>query len=134
MALMHERFYRNGDVSRFNMASYVESVIDSLLYSYGVAGSVSASVDTGDLSLALDSAVPCGLIINELVMNCLKHAFPAGREGSIRVTLEEGAQGALVLRVKDDGVGFPKRRAGGRTPSLGLTIVDTLVKQLRGQP
>lgn len=133
MALMHERFYHTRDIARVNMASYVESVVDSLLHSFGVAGSLRVSVEMSEVSLGLDAAVPCGLIMNELVMNCLKHAFPGGREGSVRVALEEGAKGTLVLRVKDDGIGFAKQGGGQHTPSLGLTIVDTLVKQLRGR-
>jgi two-component sensor histidine kinase len=84
------------------------------------------------LSLSLDSAVPCGLIINELVTNCLKHAFPAGRRGTVHIAMELGNDRQVTLRVTDDGIGLPADFGFQETQSLGLTIVTTLVRQLGG--
>ena len=77
-------------------------------------------------------AIPCGLIINELVSNSLKHAFLDGREGEIRIDLRSGNNGQLALMVGDNGVGFPKDFDFRNTPSLGLKLVNILVEQLEG--
>ena len=84
------------------------------------------------VSFSIDTAIPCGLIINELVSNALKHAFPEGQPGTIGIELHTTEEQQLTLLVKDNGVGFPPEVDFRRTTSLGLTLVMTLVKQLKG--
>ena len=108
MALIHEKLYQSGNVSLVDFPQYARSLATTLFRSYRAGeGNVSLEVDFGDVSLGIDAAVPCGLIINELLSNALKHAFPAGRGG--KVTLGLRAQGGMMrLTVKDDGIGFPR--------------------------
>ena len=80
--------------------------------------------------LTVESAVPCGLILNELVNNCFKHAFPAGREGSITVSIHANGDGRVHFSVADDGVGLPEGFDATQTTSLGMKIVSTLTEQL----
>ena len=85
------------------------------------------------MALAVDKAIPCGLILNELITNALKHAFPGDRRGVVRVELRKEGAGDVLLAVGDDGVGVPPNFEPSRSPALGLQLVATLVKQLDGQ-
>jgi two-component sensor histidine kinase len=80
----------------------------------------------------VDLAIPCGLVLNELVSNALKHAFPGGRRGKISIAFHRREKGPYVLRVKDNGAGFHTELDIGNTPTLGMQLVDTLTKQLAG--
>ena len=103
-----------------------------LLRSYAVdSDRIRLRVDTDRVALAVDTAVPCGLIISELLSNAIKHAFPEGSGGEIRIDLHEN-NGEVNLRVSDDGVGLPPDLDVRRTRSLGLQLVSTLVDQLEG--
>lgn len=93
---------------------------------------VTLDLDLGPLFLGIDQAVPCGLILNELVSNALKHAFPGGRPGSVSIELTATEGGRFCLRVGDNGIGLPADFAARQGRSLGLQIVSTLVKQLNG--
>jgi two-component sensor histidine kinase len=132
MALIHEKLYQSGNVSLVDFPQYARSLATTLFRSYrSDESNVSLEVDFGDVSLGIDAAVPCGLIINELLSNALKHAFPAGRGG--KVTLGLRAQGGMMrLTVKDDGIGFPRGLDLTRPESLGLQLVNTLVAQIGG--
>jgi two-component sensor histidine kinase len=89
-------------------------------------------IDIPTLWLNIDTVIPCGLIINELFTNSLKYAFPEGRPGLIRISLEPDEDERLVLRVADDGIGLPPDMDIQQTSTLGLLLVNTLVNQLRG--
>jgi len=89
-------------------------------------------VNIDQVSLDLNAAILCGLIINELVSNALKHAFPAGRKGEIRIDLRRDPDGRHTLRISDNGVGFPEGLDFRNTTSLGLQLVHLLTDQLRG--
>jgi PAS domain S-box-containing protein len=133
MALIHEKLYQCNDLANINLADYVRSLTSYLLNSYGVASHmVKLSVNVETAPIGLDRAIPCGLIINELVSNALKYAFPQGRRGEILVDLQRDGGGKLILAVKDNGVGLPEDMDITDTPSLGLQLVNTLVKQLDG--
>ena len=107
MALIHEKLYRSGSLAEIDFADYIESLIDELLRMYNVPpGVITITADIENIQLGVDTAIPCALIINELVSNCLKHAFPDGRTGEVTVALQR-ANGAHTLTVADDGVGFP---------------------------
>jgi len=90
-------------------------------------------VDADHIALGIDTAIPCGLIINELVSNALKHAFPDGRSGVIRVSLHPTADGRYRMVVADDGVGLPVAIDPRKTTTLGLQLVMTLTDQLNGE-
>lgn len=133
MALVHERLYQSKDLARIDFADYVESLTHHLLRSYGARLSgVETHIDIAPISLSLETAIPCGLIINELVSNAFKHAFSKGQVGQIWIELHPIENRQVILRIKDNGGGFPPEIDFRRTTSLGLTLVNTLVRQLKG--
>ena len=133
MALIHERLYQSSDLARIDFAEYIESLTNHLVRLYRTkAGNATLSLDIAPLFLSLETAIPCGLIINELVSNAFKHAFPKGQAGKISIELQPTVQGELILSVQDNGVGLPEEIDLQRTNTLGLTLVLTLVNQLKG--
>jgi len=135
MSLIHEQLYKSKDLARIDFSRYIRELTDNLKRSYGMASSlVEFNIDVGRVSLGIDMAIPCGLIINELVSNSLKHAFPGGREGEISISLQGRATSLpnFVLTVSDNGIGFPKDLDFRNTESLGLQLVTVLVNQIGG--
>jgi two-component sensor histidine kinase len=134
MALIHEKIYQSQDLARVDLAEYLHSLTAYLFHSYQAsARAITLQVDVSPhVCLGIDQAIPCGLIVNELVSNALKHAFPAGRPGQVRVELGREEAGRLRLTVGDDGVGFPAGLDFRNTESLGLQLVMTLAGQLDG--
>jgi len=133
MALIHDKLYRARDLARVSFGEYVRDLTNNILTSYALpARSVRVKLDIADLSLSLDCAVPCGLILNELMSNCLKHAFPVGRSGTVYIGFHAEGEGELCLVVRDDGVGVPAAVDLGRTSSLGWRLIRALVEQLGG--
>jgi len=134
MALIHEKLYQTSDLARINVAEYIRSLTMNLFHSYTVKPGIKLSMDVGELYFNIDTAVPLGLIINELVSNSLKYAFQDQDEGEIRISLIETAEpGRYLLLIRDDGTGFPEELDFGQTHSLGLQLVNTLVNQLDGE-
>ncbi|HXX64773.1 MAG TPA: PAS domain S-box protein [Bacteroidota bacterium] len=132
MALIHEKLYQSGSVSRVDFPQYARSLATTLFRSYRSADSnVRLDVEFGNVSLGIDLAVPCGLIINELLSNALKHAFPNGRTGAILLGFTEN-NGLITLTIKDDGVGFPASVDFRNPDTLGLQLVNTLTSQIGG--
>jgi len=133
MALIHERLYRSTDLSEIDMREYIGRLAAELCQSYGAeAARISLELELGGVRLGIDSAIPCGFIVNELVSNCLKHAFPGDRPGRLRVGLRREPSGPVRLSVRDDGRGLPEGLDFRRTETLGLQLVCTLVDQLGG--
>jgi two-component system, sensor histidine kinase PdtaS len=133
MALLHETLYRSGDLARINLTGYVDDLCAHLLRSFGSeAARIQLETRVTGVDLNLDQAVPCGLIINELVSNALKHAFPAGRTGQITVALAADANQQVTMRIADNGVGFPPGLDLSQTRTLGLQLVGNLAQQLGG--
>jgi two-component sensor histidine kinase len=133
MALVHERLYQAPDLARVDFAEYVRSLISYLYQSYSVAPDrVRVDVQVEPMDLGIDIAIPCGLILNELVTNALKHAFPADSEGRIQVAFQRCDPDTFQLTVGDNGVGLPAGQDVWRNGSLGLQLVRTLVEQLEG--
>ena len=133
MALIHDRLYGARDLARVDVRQYVRQLAEDLCQSYALEdGAVSLEVDVTVPPLPLDAAIPCGLLLNELLSNCLKHGFAGGRRGRVLVTFRREGE-VDVLRVADDGVGLPSdlEIAGART--FGLQLVQTLVDQLQGR-
>lgn len=133
MALLHEKLYRSEDLAKVDFRPYVGALLSNLIQSYGSSErSITFKNEVGEIRLCLDTAIPCGLIINELVSNCLKHAFHDGRPGSVEVGLN-CVKSECRLTIADDGVGFPPDLDRIDPGTLGLRLVNTLVSQLRGQ-
>jgi len=132
MALVHEMLYRSHDLARIDFGEYARSLVQQLLRSYGVdMRQVKHAIEVEHGMLGVDEAVPCGLIINELVANSLKHAFPSNRTGRIWVRMDADER-RCTLRVGDDGVGIPDDMDFRQTQTLGLQLVRTLTDQLEG--
>jgi PAS domain S-box-containing protein len=132
MALIHEKLYSSGTLSEIEFADYVGSLIKELLQMYHVApDAVTITTDIEDVRFAVDTAMPCALILNELVSNCLKYAFPDGRVGEVIVGMQY-ADGTYTLTVADNGVGFPADVDLRATGSLGMQLVTALVDQIDG--
>jgi len=133
MALVHEKLYQSKDLSRIDFSKYIESLIMFLFHSYRVNSDlVRMKTEVRNVLLDINSAIPCGLIINELVMNAFKHAFPGGRKGEIIVSLRPSGDDRFILSVSDDGVGFPAGLDFHKTETLGMQLVTMLVDQLDG--
>jgi len=130
MALVHEHLYVAHDLQSVAMDGYLRALVDWLVQAH--AQVVGYRVSGGQISLPVDRAIPCGLVVNELVGNAFKHAFPDGRPGQIEVCLAEGADGGLELRVRDDGVGLPLAVECESSRSFGLRLVGMLAAQLDG--
>jgi len=133
MALVHENLYRAGDFGKVAMAPHIRSLCAHLTGVYAAHDrAIELLLQIGDCQMNLDRAVPCGLLVNELVSNALKHGFPEGRSGRVRVELQSLPGGESSLSVSDDGVGLPQHIVLGESESLGLQLVEDLTKQLNG--
>lgn len=129
MAMLHDQLHRARDLSNINLGEYVRNLAASLFCSYGVNSSdIGLRTVVEDMAVSIDTAIPCGLIVNELVSNSLRHAFPGGRQGHVALGLSSRPGGQAELSIADDGCGFPEnaRLAG----SLGLRLVDLLAEQI----
>lgn len=133
IALIHERLYRSRDLAEIDFAEYLQSLSANLFRSYGVkSNAVKLKVEVDGMRLSVDTAIPIGLIVNELVSNSLKHAFPSGRKGEIRIRLAANGDNSSTLIVSDNGIGFPHDLDLRNARSLGLQLVNMLVQQLDG--
>jgi PAS domain S-box-containing protein len=131
MALIHDKLYRSESLSRIYFPAYVNDLTRDLFNTYGMDKGIYLNLDVGPVSFNIDTAIPLGLIINELVSNALKHAFSGMVGGTIRVGLySENSLTTLV--VSDTGIGFPEDLDFMDTPSMGMQLVVTLVEQLEG--
>lgn len=133
MALIHEKLYQSLDLARINFADYVQDLVSSLFSAYVVnPETINLRLNIESIYLSVDIAIPCGLIINELVLNSLKHAFTRGGLGEIYIKISL-ANNKINLIIGDDGVGLPLDFDFETTESLGLQIVNTLTSQLAGR-
>lgn len=134
MALVHEQLYQTKDLANINIANYVTSLVASLRRSYiQQSDTVQIQTSVEGITMGLESAIPCGLIINELVSNALKYAFPNHRTGLIRIVMAKGDEGNILLEVCDNGVGLPDSIDVKITDSMGLHLVVILAEdQLKG--
>jgi PAS domain S-box-containing protein len=132
MALVHEKLYQSRDLSRIDFLDYVQTLADLAFRTFGGAsGRIARRIQGDEVFLGIDTAIPCGLIVNELLSNCLKHAFPDGRQGTVVVAVAREDDEYFTFSVRDDGVGLPPTVDPEKTESLGLQLVKTLTVQLR---
>lgn len=133
MALIHEKLYQSKDLAKIDFSDYIQDLVINLFCAYEVhSDAITLKLNIGDVFLGINAAIPCGLIINELVSNSLKYAFPAGRLGEICIDLHSVSDNKFALTVSDNGIGFPKELDFRNTESLGLQIVIDLITQLSG--
>ncbi len=133
MALVHEKLYQSKDLSRIDFAEYIRNLAVHLFHSYQVdPGRIQLKQDIEGIFLDINAAIPCGLIMNELMSNSLKYAFPGGRSGEISLELRRQDDRRLLLVVRDNGVGLPKDLDIQKTKTLGMQIVTLLAYQLDG--
>ena len=133
MAMVHEKLYQSSDLTHINFSNYIICLVNHLFYSYGIEESqIKKMIDVEDIDLNIDTAVPCGLIICEIVSNSLKYAFKDGRIGKVTVSLKIKDE-KFYLTISDDGIGFPKKLDFKNTDSLGLKLVNSLTNQIDGE-
>jgi two-component sensor histidine kinase len=131
MALVHERLYQSADFSHIDFSEYVRSLAVHLFHSCQVnSGLIRLNMDAEKTFININTAVPLGLIVNELISNALKHAFPDSRSGEVMVTLRRIGEHDFTLSVRDNGIGFPRDFDFSRMKSLGMQIVMTLINQI----
>lgn len=131
MSFIHESLYQTKNFSSIDLSEYIQGLCSNLIMSHSVKGLVRLTTDLRKVRLGLDQAIPCGLILNELVSNALKHAFPNERKGEISVKCGKKG-GTVVIEVEDDGVGLAPGFDMEKDANLGLQLVQTLVQQLDG--
>jgi len=133
MALVHEELYKSKDFANIDFGEYVKSLVKNLYTSYGVdANKIRLNVEVESIRFDLGNAIPCGLIINELGSNSLKHAFPDERDGKIEISLKEINEDDIELTVTDDGVGIPKSLNIKQTDTMGMNLIKVLAEHQLG--
>jgi two-component sensor histidine kinase len=133
IALVHEKLYQSNDLSNINLGDYIHDMTGTLFMSYGMSDKVSLNLDADTVITSIDTAIPCGLIINELITNSLKYAFPGNKKGSITVAVNS-ADETVELRISDNGIGLPKEFDFKSAKSLGLKLIRQLTEnQLHGK-
>ncbi|MCE5213140.1 MAG: sensor histidine kinase, partial [Methanobacterium sp.] len=133
MALIHENLYRSENLTEIKFTNYADFLVKNIFHTYKISTErFKVNIDTDDIYLDIDTAIPCGLIINELVTNSLKHAFPDGEEGELTIKMEQD-NSKYHLTVADNGIGLPPELDINNTTTLGLLLVNSLVGQLEGK-
>lgn len=133
MAFIHESLYQSNDLAAVNFTEYIRTLCNNLLYSFQASGNaVKLDLQVEDVSLSLDAAISCGLIVNELISNSFKYAFEKGKKGLILVKLKKTREGHELI-ISDNGVGIPKNVDYKNSNSLGLQLVMGLVDQIDGK-
>jgi PAS domain S-box-containing protein len=133
MALIHEKLYRSDNLAYIDFGAYLRDLANSLFRSYhsNVPG-VRLNIDAEPITFGIDTAVPCGLLLNELISNALKYAFPDGRKGTVRIEFHQNDEKTCTLIVADTGVGLPDDFDIQQTETLGMELIRSLTKQLDG--
>jgi PAS domain S-box-containing protein len=133
MALIHQTLYESKDFVEADFSNFLDTMVPTLVSSYSVDSErIALSIEASEVLLSIHAAIPCGLVVNELISNALKHGFPGDRGGEIRITLAHDREDQAVLSVSDDGVGIPDDLDLAQTGTLGLRMVSLLADQLGG--
>jgi two-component sensor histidine kinase len=131
MALVHETLYASANLSKIDMRAYIRALTRQLIRSYA-ADHVVVTLRIEPVALAIDTAIPCGLVLNELVSNAFRHGFPGRREGEVVIELGRMDEDRCLLAVRDTGIGIPLHEDASHARGLGLCLIDALVSQLQG--
>ena len=133
MALIHQTLYQSKDFARVDFHAFLLSFVPTLIQSYSVNPErISLEIHVAEVRLPIDAAIPCGLIVNELISNALKHAFPGGRNGTVSICFTQEQAHHAVLSVSDNGVGIPEGFSFESSSTLGMQLVYLLAGQLMG--
>ncbi len=132
MAIVHEKMYRSENFSKIDFKEYIESITQEIFYSYSVFDNVTFSVNVNNMYLELDKAISCGLIVNELITNTVKHAFPNNNKGCLSINAEL-EQDMCRLEVRDNGVGISNEIDFWKAESMGFMLIKVLTKQINGK-
>ena len=134
MALIHQTLYQSKDFAHVDFHAFLQSFIPTLIQSYSIhPEEISLAFHVAEVRLPIDAAIPCGLIVNELISNALKHAFPDGRRGKITIEFKQQSGKDAILSVEDDGVGVPESFSFDDSGTLGMQLVYMLTGQLGGE-
>lgn len=132
MALIHEKLYRSNSLSHLDFEEYIEELVESIKTSQGNAQNITINIDSDSTKLNVNQAVPCALALNEIISNAIAHAFPTNEEGTICVQFKEDGD-RLLVSIKDNGIGIPDSVLNNDKPSMGMTIIETLIRQLNAE-
>jgi len=134
MSFIHEKLYQSENFAQINFKEYINEIVSNIFSSYSQNTNIKIDIDVDDIQINMDYAVPCGLIINELVTNSFKYAFPDGRQGKIQISAKSNDNNMIQLSISDDGIGIPKDLDIRNTKSLGLDLVTSIAEgQLQGE-
>lgn len=134
MALIHEKLYQSQNLVEINVAEYIPELVSNLFQSYNIYSSrISLKLEIDNFYLDIDTAIPCGLIINELISNCLKYAFQDSLSGEIVIKYQLLENNYALIEVTDNGIGLPKNFCIENSASLGLKLVSNLTNQIDGK-
>nr|WP_294510872.1 PAS domain S-box protein [uncultured Rhodopila sp.] len=134
MALIHQMLYEANDFVEVDFAGFLENLVPTLISAYGIdPGRITLFINAAHARLPINEAIPCGLVVNELIANALKHAFPANRPGTIRVDIVNEPGDRVVLSVSDDGIGITNDLDIAESTTLGLQLVTLLAEQLKAE-
>src|SRR5659263_70088 len=134
MALIHEKLYQSEDLAHINFKEYIEEIVSNIFSSYSLNSNIKIDINVENIPINIDNAVPCGLIINELVTNSLKYAFPEGGQGKIQISVKSKENNMIQLSISDDGIGIPKDLDIRNAKTLGLALITALSEnQLDGE-
>lgn len=133
MALVHEKLYQNADLASLSIEAYVRELFEGALATYSLnADQIHLQLEVEDVPLSFERAVPLGLLLNELISNALKHAFPEGRKGTIGISVHRTGKG-IQVKLQDDGIGLPPGFNASSCSSMGLKVATSLAHQLHGE-
>jgi two-component sensor histidine kinase len=133
MSIIHQLLYRSTDLSSIDIQEYLFSISGQLLASYAeLKDKIEIKINASGVNFTIETAVPFGLLINELITNSLKHGFPGKRKGRITISLKETTPDYYELKFHDNGVGIPMTLVNGHAANFGMYLVETLVTQLEG--
>ena len=130
MAILHEILDESSSLAEIDFANYIQRLVAHLVRSYGASGRIRTRLLLNPLSCHRDVALPCGLIVNEVLSNALKYAFPGGKVGDVQIELRREANGGVHLLIADNGIGLPRGCNWETSPTLGLRLVRTLARQI----
>jgi PAS domain S-box-containing protein len=130
MAILHEILDESSSLAEIDFANYIQRLVAHVVRSYGAIGRIQMQIRVDPLSCHRDIALPCGLIVNEVLSNAFKYAFPGGKSGEIRIDLRREVSGMVHLLLADNGIGLPPGWDWKTSPTLGLRLVRTLARQI----